>query len=297
MKPTSTLSLLLLLACTSVGGIAAAHAGSTCPNVHVFGEGHFSTENEWEWRFTTGPARLQAFWSVSDDFFPFSRQSTIVFANRSLFGWQNRRIAPFSGVHPDLDPFVSPDGSRIYFSSIRPVRGEPRNDVDLWMVTRRGLGWSEPVHLGDAVNSPYDELYPSVDLWGNLYFASDRNGQFDIYRSKRRLNGSYEPATPLGATVNTAAWEFNPEISPDGQTLLFVGNGRPDSLGMGDIFVSHRSGDGFTPARNLGPCVNSIYDEYHPTVLWWERKLVFVRASHAPGEKSDFFVTDLPPLH
>ena len=46
------------------------------------------------------------------------------------------------------DPFVTPDGDRIYFSSIRPVDGVQRADADLWMVQRSASGWSEPVHLG-----------------------------------------------------------------------------------------------------------------------------------------------------
>src|SRR5690606_41021778 len=60
----------------------------------------------------------------------------------------------------------------LFFSSMRPVAGEARADMDLWMVRRTPWGWGTPEHLGREVNADgYDELYPSVDLLGNLYFA------------------------------------------------------------------------------------------------------------------------------
>lgn len=287
------MSMAALLACGCGVGTAPA-ASPNCQAPALFGAGVFSTD-KWEWRFSVGPTRLQAFWSISDDFFPVTRQSTIVFAHRTLQGWSSRQVAPFSGTYPDIDPAVSPDGQTVYFSSIRPVAGVARSDLDIWKVSRRGLGWGEPINLGGAINSQGDELYPSVDLWGNLYFATDRSGQFDIMRSKRRLNGTYEPAQSVGPGVNTTGyWEFNPEISPDGRTLLFTGLNRPDGHGLGDLYVSRLGSNGFQAAENLGDCINSAADEYHPTVLWWERKLVFARATYAPGESGDFYIADLP---
>ena len=168
--------------------------------------------------------------------------------------------------------------------------------MDLWMVRRHLFGWGEPVHLGMEVNAEgYDELYPSVDLWGNLYFARVQapvpTEDVDIWRSRRRADGSFGPPERLGPGVNTPQrWEFNPEISPDGRTLLFTrldlpGMDVPDpGFGFGDLYATRlRHGD-FEPARNLGPCVNTAADEYHPTVLWERRELYFVRSAGGPGQ-------------
>jgi len=297
MRTRSRNTLVAALLC-GVLGIPAASVSAACPAVEPFGPGLFSTTSQWEWRITFSPLRQQAFWTVSDDFFPVTRQSTIVQSRRSLLGWQAATTASFSGTYTDIDPFIAPDGLTLYFSSIRPVDGVARTDLDLWMVKRTSWdSWGEPVHLGLA-NSPGDELYPSIDLWGNLYFGSDRDGQFDIYRSQRRHDGTFGPAQRIGDGVNTAAyWEFNPEISPDGRTLLFTSLYRPDGYGYGDLYVSHVRNGQFTPARNLGACVNTAGDEYHPTVLWLERKLVFVRNPVLPGTNGDFMITPLrlPP--
>jgi hypothetical protein len=269
---------------------SAARAGE-CPAVEKFGEGLFSTD-KYEWRISFSPSRLQAFWTVSDGFWPFTRESSIVTSHWRPAGWAPAQVASFSGTYTDIDPYITPDGLALIFSSIRPVNGVARTDTDLWMVRRTWRGWSDPVNLGDAVNSASDELYASMDLSGTLYFASDRdNGQWDIYRSRRRHNGQYAPAEKLGAGVNTPdAWEYNPEISPDGRTLIFASLFRSTNIGLGDLYTSRLRDGQFTPARNLGPCINSADDEYHPTMLWERNVLIFVRNTGGPTN-GDFYRT------
>jgi hypothetical protein len=256
-----------------------------------FGPGVFSTERE-EWRITFSPDGRTAYWAVSDDFFPISRQATIVTSHFSGGAWSAPAVAPFSGVYSDIDPRLSPDGRTLYWSSIRPVDGAPRTDIDLWKVVRtRDGGWSAPIHLGADVNSRADELYPSVDADGTLYFASDRAGGlggWDIYRAHRRGDG-YGVAENLGAGVNTATWEFNPEITADGTLLLFAALDRPDGFGYGDLYGSRLRRGVAQPAVNLGPCVNSELDEYHPTLSRDRRTLTFVRHSYEPWVPGDFY--------
>jgi hypothetical protein len=290
-----TTAIVGLLASTSTAtqrqeAIEAGGTAGGCPAVEKFGEGLFSTD-KYEWRISFSPSRLQAFWTVSDGFWPFTRESSIVTSHWQPGGWTPAQVAPFSGTYTDIDPYITPDGLSLIFSSIRPVNGVARTDTDLWMVRRTWRGWSEPIHLGE-LNSPSDELYASMDLWGTLYFASDRdNGQWDIYRSRRRHNGQYGPAEKLGAGINTPdAWEYNPEISPDGRTLLFASLFRSTNIGLGDLYVSRLRDGQFTPARNLGPCINSADDEYHPTMLWERNVLIFVRNAGGPTN-GDFYRT------
>jgi Tol biopolymer transport system component len=265
----------------------------------VFAPGVLSDARE-QWRITFTPDGRTAYFAASAEFFPRSRQATIYVAHRRGDGWSAPEVAPFSGRYSDIDPCLSPSGDRLYFASIRPVDGAVRGDVDLWVVERAGGGWGEPVRLGPAVNTPADELYPSVAADGTLYFASGpaapRPGEhFDIYQAARR-GGDFAPRVRMGGAINTVpargggpqdAWEFNPEISADGKTLVFTSL-RPGGHGLGDLYVSHRRSGGWTPARNLGPVVNTAADEYHPTVSRDRRELYFVRRSRATGA-GDFY--------
>ena len=301
----------LLAGTLAIAVAACAHAAGApssppraCPPVEVFAPGVISLEGSWQWRLAFTPTRLQAYWSHSAGWWPGTRERAEIRGSHRLPGgrWSTPRVAPFSGRYADMDPFVTPLGDAMFFSSMRPVDGRPRADMDLWMVRRARNGWGEPVHLGREVNADgYDELYPSVDLLGNLYFARVAApvpaGDVDIWRSQRRRDGSYGAPEQLGPGVNTAErWEFNPEISPDGRTLLFVRLDRPDDglddegHGWGDLYASRLVRGAFSAGVNLGPCVNTAADEFHPTVLWERNELYFARD---PGAPSDFHRTRL----
>jgi hypothetical protein len=246
----------------------------TTPAPVLFAPGVVASADE-EWRITFTPDGATAYFARSDDFFPFSRQATI-YETRLVDGaWTAPAVAPFSGTYPDIDPFVSPDGSRLFFSSIRPVDGQPREDLDLWVVERAGAGWGAPRHLG-AVNSATDELYASVDAAGTLYVASDRTGSWDVYHAEP-TGTTYGAAASVGAPVNTAAWDFNPVVSPDGNTLVFTGLNYPGGAGLGDLYVSRRSGGAWSTPASVGAAVNTAADEFHPAFAPDGRHLFFIR--------------------
>ena len=261
----------------------------------IFADGVISNGNE-QWRISFTRDGSVAYFAESAEFFPASRRATIYRSELRGGVWTVPVVASFSGEYSDIDPFISPDGKRLYFSSIRPVNGQVRGDIDLWMVERRGDDWGEPVHLGPEVNTEADELYPSASADGTLYFASGpqslvRGKHFDIYSAKRSGSG-FLMRQLLGPGVNTvpadsdphlqAAWEFNPEVSADGRTLFFTSL-RPGGFGLGDLYVSRLVGSEWTAAVNVGPIVNTAADEYHPTVSPDGTQLFFVRRRPARG--------------
>src|SRR4028119_513089 len=117
----------------------------------VFAPGSISDLNE-QWRITFTPDGRTAYFAESEKFFPFTRKATIYTSTVTDGAWSAPVVAPFSGVHSDIDPFITPDGERLYFSSIRPVHGTVAGDIDIWMVQRTASGWSAPIHLGPEVN-------------------------------------------------------------------------------------------------------------------------------------------------
>jgi hypothetical protein len=245
----------------------------------------FSTGAE-EYRVTFTPDGSTAYFARGDAFFPVSRQATILVSHIRDGAWTQPTVAPFSGQYPDLDPFVTPDGRRLFFSSIRPVDGQQRRDIDLWMVERRGDGsWSAPVNLGAGVNSDRDELYASVARDGTLFFASDRpggSGGWEIYSATRTPTGAYTTAVNIGAPVNSTAWEFNPVITADGRTLIFTSLNRPGGKGLGDLYRSDRAQDGWTAPQLLDTLINTADDEYHASLSPSGTELYFVRRIARP---------------
>jgi len=182
--------------------------------------------------------------------------------------WSVPEVAPFSGQYSDYDPFVAPDGKRIFWISNRPVDGKPKAEYDIWMAERRGERWGLATRLDAPVNTDADEYYPTVAANGTLYFTSLRpggKGRGDVYRS-RLEGGRYGPVESLGDSVNSAAFEGDPFIAPDESYLVFSGYGRPDAGNDGDLYITRNRGGVWGAPRRLGHGINSGAQEYAPIV-------------------------------
>lgn len=216
-------------------------------------------------------------------------------SRRAGAGWSTPQLVPFASGHVEFDPFLSIDGRTLYYTSFRPVAGtEARPDGDLWKVERTAGGWSAPIHLGPEVNTDANEFFPTVTADGTLFFNSDRAGgvgAWDLYRA-RRAGGGFAPAALLPGDVNTGIWEFNPTLTPGGRLLAF-GSLDPDPAApYSDIFFSLKLGGEYSARVDAGPCINTVIEEYHPTIDWARGRLVFVRWT--PETQGDFYEVSLP---
>ena len=159
---------------------------------------------------------------------------------------------------------------------------------------RSSFEWSEPVWLGPVVNSPARDLNPELSPDGlSLYFTSFRDGAAHIYVSQR-VSESCPWGLPvkLPPPINGDAFQFSPDISPDGHYLYFGSSGH-GGFGNGDLFVSYRDDAtddfGWGPPVNLGPAVNTEADEQGPQFvaagggeLYFNRQLVPTRVFVIP---------------
>jgi Tol biopolymer transport system component len=194
------------------------------------------------------------------------RQESIVCVRRNDNKWDAPKALSFSGKGFDKEPYFSPDGRRLYFASQRAVPGSSaRPNFDLWVATRTGSGWSDPVHLGSAVNTDGYENYPAVAANGNLYFARrNADTQNDLYIS-RPTTGAYRSVERLPNGVNTPHTDADPYVAPDESYIIFSSD-RPGGAGEGDLYITRRNGSAWSAPRALGPKVNSADYEYTPFV-------------------------------
>ena len=193
---------------------------------------------------------------------------TILVSTLNGSRWSMPRVAEFSGQYGDFDPFISPDGSQLFFSSNRPAPGKVKNDFDIWMVKKTAAGWSTAASLGPDINTESQEYYPSVSKTGTLYFSSNREGgkgSVDIYRS-RLVNGKYSKPENLGDEINSKYYDGDPYIAPDESFLIFVSYNRPDGLGDGDLYVSLNQNGHWTTPKHLGAPINSSALDFCPNM-------------------------------
>jgi OOP family OmpA-OmpF porin len=104
--------------------------------------------------------------------------------------------------------------------------------------------WSEPTHLGNLVNTPLQEMSPSLSADGKfLFFASNgrrgTTGSFDIYMSERLDDTWKNWSIPvnLGTDVNTDGRELYFRKFEGQNLALFTSTNNSD--GYGDIRIYH----------------------------------------------------------
>jgi len=203
--------------------------------------------------------------------------------------WTAPAVASFSGVYRDIEPAVSPDGSRLYFASDRPLEGNEGGDGDmnLWFAGLEGPDWGVPRPLPPQVNSSFKEFFPSPTRSGALYFCrEDETGKTFVYRADR-VEGGFGEAQQLPDTVNIGADRFNAFAAPDESYIIVCAYGIEGSVGGVDYWVSFRSTSGdWLPAVNMGEPVNTAGSrEYSASVTADGKYLFFMssRTSSAEG--------------
>lgn len=157
---------------------------------------------------------------------------------------------------------VSADGRTLVFTACN--RPDGYGSCDLYITHKEGTDWSQPVNLGQEVNSREWESQPSLSADGHtLYFASDRKGgvgKRDIWVSFLNEKKQWTAPKNLGPVVNTADDENAPFIHANGRTLFYSSNGLP-GMGGFDIFVTQKMDTTWAAATNIGYPINTVSDQ------------------------------------
>ena len=178
--------------------------------------------------FTISKDGKEAYFSIQS---PSQEISQIVVIKKENGKWTEPQILPFCDENQYFEPFLSPNGKKLFFASNRPNSFKEKN-FDIWFVERKNEKekWSEPINLGTSVNSEMNEFYPSVSDSGNLYLTIDSPtglGKDDIYMAK--WNGTtYEKPQLLNENINSSGYEFNAFISPKEDFLIYTKYGEKD---------------------------------------------------------------------
>lgn len=171
-------------------------------------------------------------------------------------GWSE--IKPFSkplnSGYWDCDGFLTADGKAFLFTSDRKgsvgdfqkggifFHGGYEGNTDIYVSLKTDSGWSAPVNLGNAINTPFTERSPFLHPDGKtLYFSSDGHyglGGLDVFKSVRTNENVWtewsEPVN-LGKDINTSGYDIAYKISTDGK-LAYFSSDRPGGFGGYDLY-------------------------------------------------------------
>jgi hypothetical protein len=207
--------------------------------------------------------------------------------------WTEPEVAGFSSdpAVGNIEPHISPDGSRFFFVSNRSADGSPPPDArrgqwesaDIWMMERAGGAWGTPQRVPEPVSTEAQEYFPSTTADGTLYFTREdpETGRNFIHRARRVGDGYAEPER-LPEQINSAN-QFNSFVAPDESYVILGVFGREDSVGGTDYYVVFRDDDDtWSEPVNLGPLVNQARGEEWSPFVSPDGKYFFFMSGRQP---------------
>ena len=192
-----------------------------------------------------------------------------------------------NGANPEFSPVVSDNEDMIVF-----MKAEAFYDAILYSTKVNGR-WTPPQNMNEVLRVDRDLFPTSLSHDGKtLYMYNPVGYDGDIYTSTFE-NGTWTPIVKLNSNINTKYWESHATISRDNQRLYFTSN-RRDSYGGLDIYVSKRDSTGdWGVAENLGPMINTPYNEESPFLTMDDKTLYFSSRGHYNMGGHDVFYSTL----
>jgi len=226
-----------------------------------------------------------------------SRMNAELLRENALFS--ERAIAkawPFSPVNLGIEvnsknseylPSMNADESTVIFT--RKIRGQE----DLFVTGVDNGKWLKALPIDEGtINTGHNEGAHCISANGKLLFytiCNERNtrGSCDLYISKKEENKWSVPLN-LGPPLNSVAWDSQPSLSADGKTLYFVSN-RRGGYGGKDLWLSKWENGVWKEPLNLGPAINTPYDEQTPFIHFDNETLYFSSDGHPGMGKQDIY--------
>lgn len=195
---------------------------------------------------------------------------------------------PVNNDDSNFGAVISGDGKTIIYTSYT------RNYLDNYYAVKENGVWSTPKRISEKLSTKYYLKTASLSYDGKqLYMATDdpeKNNLFVCYKEGK----DWSEATKLPKTINGKKTnETHASVSKDGKTLFFTSN-RDGGFGGQDIYKSTLNEKGsWGEAENLGPNVNTEFDEATPFVTLNDKYLFFSSKGHNSIGGYDIFYIDL----
>jgi hypothetical protein len=202
--------------------------------------------------------------------------------------------------YPDYSPVLSADETVLIYTTRRSTNvggertpdGQFFDDVVISYKDNNGK-WSSPKSIGQFVNTNAHEGSINLTPDGQtLIVFKDDAGNGNIYFSN--WDGKeWSSLQSFGSDINSKYWESHACLSADNNTLYFVSD-RPGGFGGRDIYRCVKLPNGaWSKATNVGPAVNTKYDEDGPFIHPDGVTLIFSSNGHKSMGGFDIFFTTI----
>jgi len=201
---------------------------------------------------------------------------------------------------PEYVPVVTSDESTLYFTSRREGVNPNKDQFgyfyeDIYVSHKNDDGmWGPAEDIGKPVNTDENDgcVALSPDGYRMIVYRSTPDGiNGNLYETKLNAKGKWETPTVFGLEINSQYHESSACFTNDTSMMYFCST-RPGGYGGKDIYRIRRLPNGkWSAAYNLGPTINTIYDEEAPYMHVDGQTFYFSSKGHNTMGEFDVFKT------
>jgi outer membrane protein OmpA-like peptidoglycan-associated protein len=204
--------------------------------------------------------------------------------------------------YDDYGPVLNEAGDEIVFTT-RRKDGNLNEDVfddnkpweDVFIAKKENGKWSYAKNIGPPVNTLTHNSNTALSADGKILFLYTDDGAGDILQSELQPNGSWSEPEPLPGIINSSYSEKSVSISKD-ETVLYFTSNRPGGFGGLDLYKATKNKKNeWTYVKNLGPTINTEFDEEGPFIDYDGVTLYFSSRGHEGMGGHDIFKSTFDP--
>lgn len=199
-------------------------------------------------------------------------------------------------------PLIASDETVLFFTSRRAENIGGKKDAignwheDIFYSAKTDSGWGKAVNIGAPVNSSTHDACVSLspDAQKLFIYRTGKEEEYgNIYYTEKSGSNWGEPVK-INAEINTKTGnESSGCISPDEQ-IFYFSSSRPGGFGGKDLYRVIKFPDGkWSKALNMGPVINTKYDEDAPFIHPDGKTFYFSSKGHKNMGGFDIFKSQL----
>lgn len=179
----------------------------------------------------------------------------------------------FNTPYNEYTPVVSADGNYLFFTSRRPSQKKVKFPItnfkhyyfnfteDIYRSDKKDSNFVNPGKLKGGVNTVRrNDACVNTSQNGGMIYIYRGNPNGDIYYEKLNVDGTWKKAKPVPGCINTKYREMHISVTQDDQTAYVVSD-RPGGYGGFDIWKVTKTNNVWDKFENLGPDINTMYNE------------------------------------
>jgi outer membrane protein OmpA-like peptidoglycan-associated protein len=202
-------------------------------------------------------------------------------------------------IYPEYSPSVNADETMLIFTSKREGTTGDSKEIngsffeDIYVSEKDAQGnWQAAKSIGTNINTADHEASIGLSADGQLLFIYKGEDGGSIWMSEL-VGDEWSIPYKAGSDINSKYWETHAVISADNRYLYFVSD-RPGGQGGRDIWMCKKLPNGmWALAQNLGPKINTPFDEEAPFIHPDGKQIFFSSNGHKTMGGFDVFTSEL----